>query len=219
VKLARRRLASLIYRADGSQLYCSRCFFRTKKQMRRTAGICAHTHETAIQFFMVWTNKLNAFFATSPDENLVRERARLSPRPRNQLQGLFGRQKRSRMCVSSGEISRERRRAASARFPGRRFHQVSRHEIRNRAAPETMGRNDNVAYVVIPASERTRERAPAKPSVCNRRVSCVRQKACHFPVCVALWLFLARSYSDDLRAAHTSHGRPVAQQPRRVDQS
>jgi hypothetical protein len=103
------------------------------------------------------------FFATSPDENLVRERARLSPRPRNQLQGPFGRQKRSRMCVSSGEISRERRRrAASARFPGRRFHQVSRHEIRNRAAPETMGRNDNVAYVVIPC-ERARERLPSHP--------------------------------------------------------
>jgi hypothetical protein len=105
------------------------------------------------------------FFATSPDENLVRERARLSPRPRNQLQapGLFWATKEEpHVCVIGRNLTWAA--AASARFPGRRFHQVSRHEIRNRAAPETMGWNDNVAYVVIPCERaRERERLPSHP--------------------------------------------------------
>lgn len=116
-----------------------------------------------------------------------------------QLRGPFGRQKEPRrmVCVIGRNLTWA---AASARFPGRRFHQVSRHEIRNRAAPETMGQNDNVAYVVIPC-ERTRERLPSHPYATGVSPVSDKKPACHFSVCVALRLFL--SFSRMICVLHT----------------
>ena len=120
-----------------------------------------HSHERAIQFFMVWTNKLNAFFCYVPWWKSSARTCPALPSTAKSAPGPFWATKEEpHVCVIGRNLTWAA--AASARFPGRRFHQVSRHEIRNRAAPETMGRNDNVAYVVIPC-----ERARARESACQ----------------------------------------------------
>lgn len=101
-------------------------------------------------------------------------------RPQKHSSGPFRQQKEPVcVCVSLGEISRERR---VRDFPAGDFIRF----LVTRSAIERRRRQWDrmiMSFVYIYGNPlRASERAPAERSVCNRRVSCVRQKACHFSV-------------------------------------